>query len=396
MRDHKVNGRVDIMDEIYQFGKVVDRVFREEMKVTPSYSTHNVYRYYVHLPAIYDSILDLGFSKERWNDAIKDVDEFSSKIGRVKKWIVDDFEWGCKEQPPIAFKVALNFSRIKRRLYRMVENYLGIEYRERRGKGFYVLVFDVDVYRLLYSSQRFFSRWFAYESLLLEYFKTTKPELSRKRAFVHQIGSVDKGKKVFVELIDATTDLLLSAKKRYEQFIEFLSQPIADFSQMTKPGVVENGIEREKVFKTWTQSLEEAFYYLFCSFGIEEYAKSKALLLPGNGDPERENRVVKMIDCIEKLKKLVNAAGSEVAFRLRGNYLEAKTPYLLEVGVPRFYAFRGEGRKRELPFVNSLSPVGGKREDFVRYLDGLEGFLRGILLKFQMERRHKKGKKLML
>ena len=373
------------------FAKTVERVFGKEMGAYLIYHGRGFPSCYVNLPEVYEDVREREFSREKWQRAVEELDEFLRGLGRIKRWIRDDFEWKRDDKPPVAFKVSCNYSRMKKRIYRLRKNYLGIEYRERQGQGFYVLVYDVDTGHYIRHD-----RVTAYEKVVKRCLKLVKPELGQRDAFVYQTKTT-KGKEVFINLIEATVDLLFSVKRDYERFVEFLSQPIDDFSQLTKPVVVKSGIEREKVFQAWKWELNKAFNDVFYPSGCAEIGADYAIVLPDEDGLEGESVVKKVIASIEKLKYLISLVDPEISFTVGYTRWELETPYLLKIGVPDYYRVGKSDKNSVLPFVDSLErkQEGGKRE-FMQYLNELEKFLKSLLLKGAVERKQKREKRLMI
>lgn len=373
------------------FAKTVERIFRKEVGAYLIYHGRDFPSCYVDLPEVYEDIREREFSKEKWQRAVEELDEFLQSLDRIKRWIRDDFEWKRDDKPPMAFKVSCNYSRMKKRIHRLRKNYLGIEYRERQGQGFYVLVYDVDTGHYVR-----YDHMTAYEKVVKRCLKLVKPELGQRDAFVYQTKTT-KGKEVFINLIEATVDLLFSVKRDYERFVEFLSQPIDDFSQLTKPVVVKSGIEREEVFQAWKWELNKAFYDVFYPSGCAEIGTDYAIVLPGDDGSEEESVVKRVVANIEKLKYLISLVDPEILLTLGHTKWELRTPYLLKVCVPEYYRIGKSDRNSMLPFVSSLERKqrGGKRE-FMQYLNELEKFLKSALLKGSVERKQKKEKRLMI
>lgn len=378
-------------EPLTKFERIVHRVFREELNAEMSRPTESTYRYYINLPEIYESIYDLKFTSASWEKKIKEIDDFLWKAKRIKKWIEDDFEWMEQEDPPIRFRVALNVSQMRKKLYRIYENYLGIERKRHKEQDFFVLTLDVDV-------ERFFSitdkpenyQWLAYENLLLEHFRADNPE--KGKAFTCQTKKVEKGKKTFAELMDKMIDLLTCTRERYVRYVEFLKQPIADYSQINKPVIVKGGVSREKMFERWEREVKDTFGKLFI---LVNRKNGIVAMLPDESDLEQEEKIMTMLDSVKRIKKLIDQVGSDVKFYLGGGSITIDTHRLLIVYVPAFYCFSREGDAREMPFTAMLKAEGGK-EDFMKYLSGWEDFLKGFLLSAKMKKRQRKEKRLMI
>jgi len=65
---------------------------------------------YINLPEVYEDVCDCEFSREKWQRAVKELDEFLRSLDRIERWIKDDFEWKCDDRPPVAAVVKRGLS----------------------------------------------------------------------------------------------------------------------------------------------------------------------------------------------------------------------------------------------------------------------------------------------
>lgn len=385
---------------IFEFEKVVRRVFREEAGAVLTSVSDQTLLYYVPLPEVYESVCDFSFLKKDWENEMIKVDEFLQKVGKIKKWIENDFEiekkWECvrKKGLPVSFEVSLNVSGMRGQIYRRNSNYLGIKViKKRQGAKLFVLELDVDVGWVHYNKtlpESPESPYSAYERLLIDYFSSIGSKARRKRAFVRQTKIVEKGKKVFVDLISEISKLLGNARKEYGQYVEFLDQPITDYSQLSKPIIVGGGIKREEMFLRWKKELKEAFKGMF-----GDGYNYQVVTLPDGSDSKQKDAIGRMIKCTERVRELIKQADSRVRMHLGGKKVNVKTVKWLTISVPKFYSLGINNSVRVIPFTDSLKTTSGT-EEFMKYLSGWEKFLEDLLLKTEVAKRQRKERKLML
>lgn len=377
---------------IFEFEKVVRRVFREEAGAVLTSVSDQTLLYYISLPEVYESIYDFSFFKEDWAKKAGEINGFLQKVEKVKKWIENDFEWPERELPPIKFEVALNVSGLKNQIYRRNRNYLGVKVvKKKRDKKLFILVLDIDVGWVHYNKampELSASPYSVYEKFLINHFSTIRPDVRHKRTFVSQTKTVDKGKKTFIDLINGISLILQDARERCKQYVEFLDQPISDYSQLNKPVAVEGGIKREEMFQRWKKELEEAFNGMFG----EGY---QVVMLPDRNDPNQVCKVERMLDCTKKVRKLIRQVNSRVRMHLGGKGIDVKTTKKLTVSVPRFYSSWSNKSTCTIPFTEFLKATSGT-EEFMKYLSGWEKFLEDLLLKTEVAKRQRKERKLML
>lgn len=209
-----------------------------------------------------------------------------------------------------------------------------------------------------------------------------------------RIESPDEARNACIELIESIEKFARARIAGLKERLKFLKQPVENYTHLTRPVSVKNGITRDEMFQRFYDDVKDVFrtiadvieYQRQEFWEGEEFWEEKdrcfvKIELPGEDDCRYDAKIVRMIECIRRLKRLVSCLDySFVEFKLRTMDREfGVVNYGKCWVVPGSYTeiCKENGSQikkfKDFPFIDKIKYEGDGKE-LLRYLFELEKF----------------------